>query len=350
VNDYVSGQGLGATASRRFDAVDLDAWMQQLLDAIDLYLTPAYAVPSAWQTASSMTRMRADLPQAGPVGFANATGPLGLGGTDLLDPLATSLTAGQGAQDFDAIVTAKAGIAKSLRGKVSAVLDVAGATFGPSVESAREALYQQMLTTLSSAYKVDAIVQYPVGLTSQFPTTGPLLPPRLSGKVVPDLPKVPSATPTIEAVAAKVSAPYVAALSAPFIAALLLDARGIWKTGATVTYPAMPGGPTMGIGPDDTLRSIAKRFDVPTAPGERDYWEKWSRFIDSHPDGIGAQPLLNPDAALPIVRIRRTVNRGDTLALMANYAGIDVGSFAEAVERDTGIFEAGWTILFNGRS
>jgi LysM repeat protein len=347
VRDYVSGQGLGATASKQFEGIDLDAWMQQLLEAIDVYLSPAYAVPSAWQTGPALAPMRNGQSQAGPVGFANApaaAAAVGPAVTEALLPFAASLTAGQGVQDFDAIVSAKADIAKLLRGKVSAILNVAGATAGPSVESAREALYQQMLTTLSSAYTVDAIVQYPVGVTSRFSPTGPLLPPRLSGKVVPDLPQVSAADPNIEAIAT------MASVSAPFVAVLLVDARGIWRTGAQVTYPS-PGGATMTVGSNDTLRSIAAHFKVPTDPSAPGYsWQQWSQFIDSRTGGIGGQPLLNPVVALPIITIHRTVNRGDTLTLMADYVGIDIGSFAEAIERDKGIFAPGWKVSLGSKS
>ena len=43
---YVSGQGLGPTATQRFSGVDLDAWMRQLLDTVDLALTPSFSVPA----------------------------------------------------------------------------------------------------------------------------------------------------------------------------------------------------------------------------------------------------------------------------------------------------------------
>jgi hypothetical protein len=140
-----------------------------------------------------------------------------------------------------------------------------------------------------------------------------------------------------------------ASVSAPFFAALLLDTRGIWKTGAEVKYPSS-GVAAMTIGADDTLRSIAAYFKVATDPGAPDYWRKWSHFIDSQSGGIGAQRLLNPVGTLPIVKIRRTVNQGDTLALMTDYVGIDVGSFAEAIERDAGIFAPGWKVSLGAGS
>ncbi|HEX2190123.1 MAG TPA: LysM peptidoglycan-binding domain-containing protein, partial [Longimicrobiaceae bacterium] len=43
---YTSGHGLCGSALKRFEGVDLDVWMRQLLEAVDLYLTPPYAAPS----------------------------------------------------------------------------------------------------------------------------------------------------------------------------------------------------------------------------------------------------------------------------------------------------------------
>jgi hypothetical protein len=349
VRDYVSGLGLGPTASRRFEEVDLDGWMQQLLNAVDVYLTPAYAVPSAWQTtggqkASSQAPDVRSVQVSGPIGFANAgvvTGDASLTPEPGFPAVAASLTASQGARDFNAIVGAKAKLAQGLRGNVSSILDVAGATFGPWAEAARETLYQQMLTTLSTAYSVDAIIQYPVGVTGYFSSHDKLLPPRVSGKVVPQSPAVPADTPTIEAISAD------AQVSAPFYAAQLLDARGVWKTGASVDYPASGKLPYT-ITPTDTLRSIADYFCVATEPGALDYWSKWRAFI-APPGGIGAQSLLNGGAALPIVVANRTVNPGDSLSLMAGFFGVDVGTLAEAVSDYPGIFLSSYGIVLDGK-
>lgn len=348
VRDYVSGVGLGATASRRFEEVDLDGWMQQLLNAVDVYLTPAYAVPSAWQTGGLGGGVVSEVRAArinGPVGFANAglvTGDPRLAPEPSFLSAAGSPTAGYGPWEFNAIVKAKADLAQGLRGNVSGILDVAGATAGVWADAAREALYQQMLTTLSSAYSVDTIIQYPIGVTGHFSGGDTLLPPRVSGKVVPQSPKVPVATPSIEAVASD------AQVLAAFYALQLLDTRGIWVTGASIDYPAS-GKSAYTITATDTLRSIAAYFGVSVDPAAPDYWTKWRAFIQSAEGGIGAQFLLNGGAALPIVTANRVINPGDSLSLMAGFFGVDVGTLAEAVGDDPGILLPSYVIVLGGR-
>jgi len=109
------------TTQQTFQAVDLDVWLTQLLEAIDVVLSPDYAVN----------------------GF-------------LANPRA-----------FEAIVTAKGQIASYLSGLVTPILAApAPQPTAAQLAAAREALYQSMLVTLGSAVTTDALVQFGVSVTS----------------------------------------------------------------------------------------------------------------------------------------------------------------------------------------
>ncbi len=133
---YVSGQTPPFTAApttQTFQAVDLDVWLNTFLQTVDLFLSPAYAVPA----------------------YA-------------LDPT-----------DTVNIVEQKQTLAQMLSARLQYVLQ--GEQAG-SIEDARGAMYQALLTELSSAFTIDTVVQVPITVT----TTGeqPAAPPNLSGKMV----------------------------------------------------------------------------------------------------------------------------------------------------------------------
>jgi LysM repeat protein len=129
---YVSGQEppfSGTAETKTFRGVDLDAWLDDFLRAVDLFLSPAFAVPA----------------------YA-------------LSPKATL-----------AVVQAKQELAQAISKRLLPVLE--GSAGDPT--AAIDALYQSMLTQLSTAFTVDTVVQVPVTVTST--DTGAA--PRLSGKV-----------------------------------------------------------------------------------------------------------------------------------------------------------------------
>jgi LysM repeat protein len=133
IQPYISGQGLvGPTQSQTFQAVDLDVWLNTFLGAIDVFLSPPYAVPA----------------------FA-------------LDPT-----------DTVQVVQQKGPLAQAISNRLQYVLQV---TPQGSMDDAKAAIYQAMLTELSSAFTVDTLVQVPVTVDS--PYTDPLAAPRLSGKI-----------------------------------------------------------------------------------------------------------------------------------------------------------------------
>ena len=141
VTPYVSGQGLSGLAQLlTFAAIDLDVWGSQFLSAMDLMLSPAYAVPAS---------------QASPV-------------------------------DFQTIMAAKRTLAASIAGCVQYVMDDGEpGEYGdpdPRRAEAIATMQQELLVNLSSAYSINSLVQVGVDVTSTF--TNSLTAPRLSGKPI----------------------------------------------------------------------------------------------------------------------------------------------------------------------
>jgi LysM repeat protein len=141
IRKYVSGQGfVGDAQNQTFQAVDLDVWLNTFLGAVDLFLSPALAVPAYAVDATDTVQ----------------------------------------------IIEDKRRIAGALKERLQLVLQ--NQQGQGSLAEAKEALYQAMLQTLSSAFTVDTIVQVPVAVTSTLPDgkklTDPKSAPRLSGKIV----------------------------------------------------------------------------------------------------------------------------------------------------------------------
>lgn len=115
IQDYVSGEGLEAQAKpQNFQAIDLDIWMRELLAAIDLILSPQYAIA-----------------------------------TYQLSPT-----------DYEKIINAKACLANKIKLGVDYLFTDENAD--NKRIAAQEALYQQLLVNLTNAYNTDVIVQYPI--------------------------------------------------------------------------------------------------------------------------------------------------------------------------------------------
>ena len=141
VTPYVSGQGLSGVAQPlTFAAIDLDVWGSQFLSAMDLMLSPAYAVPAS---------------QVSPA-------------------------------DFQTIMAAKRTLAASIAGCVQYVMDDGepGEYGDPDARRAEAiaTMQQELLVNLSSAYSINSLVQVGVDVTSTF--TNSLTAPRLSGKPI----------------------------------------------------------------------------------------------------------------------------------------------------------------------
>ena len=129
---------LGPTAT--FSSVDLDVWATDFLAAVDLYLSPRYAVP-----------------------LAQLSGPSG----------------GVGITAINQLIAAKESLADAISRTVTEVLS--GPTGGVALSDAQEAVRQQLLVNLSSGYATNAVIWSPFSVTGP---TGFASPPRLSGTPV----------------------------------------------------------------------------------------------------------------------------------------------------------------------
>jgi len=131
IQPYTSGAGLGPAQSQTFQAIDLDMWLNTFLEAIDVVLSPSYAVPAYALSAST----------------------------------------------FQSIVAQKQTIAPLLAARLAYVEQGAS---GGSLADAQAVLQQALLNQLSDAVTVNTLVQVPATVTSPFGST---LPPLLSGKL-----------------------------------------------------------------------------------------------------------------------------------------------------------------------
>ena len=237
----MSGQGLGPTATQRFSGVDLDAWMRQLLDTVDLALTPSFSVPAFRIGATAPGPLEAAAgaaaPGDGPRGIASelpSGAPAGVARAATVRPP-------DGPAAYERLVGAKEALAGGLRDRVGPIVQAPGATGAYNVNAAREALYQQMLVRLSDGYDVSAVVQFPVDVVSPMVTprgpTGTPHPPRASGKVVPVRHTVATA-PQAGAAGAPPDSLAGAAdgfgVTAPFLAEVIADMTGLLRPGAPV--------------------------------------------------------------------------------------------------------------------
>jgi LysM repeat protein len=344
VNPYKQDCGLCTPVLKKFDSVDLDGWMQQFLSAVDLVLTPPYAVPAFQQVPGGLT---GGVASAGPLPFAEvvrlgsasdfagafATGPTGCAGC-------TGGTASNGPANFESIVNAKLTLAKQLSARVMPILHGAGATGNYYGAVAQETLHQQMLVELSTAYSVDAIIQYPVDVVSPclvaLPPVGPSaqIPPRISGDVTPALETVldtANGTNTLRASAAG------SGVSVPYFALVLSAVQGLLLEGATVTY----SGNAYTIAYNETFDILTQQFAENISP---DNWTLWTEFFTAIQD----QEILLSGATLPMVRISRVVGTDATIEGIAAFFGVDAGSVGQANQHIPDILRANTAISIDG--
>ncbi|NPC49621.1 LysM peptidoglycan-binding domain-containing protein [Corallococcus sp. AB032C] len=257
IQKYESGKGLvNQYEEQDFQAVDLDAWMQQFLSASDVFLSAPFAVP-AW----------------------------------FLEP---------GHDSFEKAVKAKGDVATLLAGHVGAVVEGTGG----SQAQAAEALRQQVLVRLSSAYEVSSIIQYPVDVGS--PYTDAATAPRLSGKPTLDL-HLTTTTETLVTLAAEYEVSRLA------VTQMLAEAPDLLNTGTTVNF----GGQSHVLLPGDTLSSLAVTFGT-TLEG--------LAYGLSVPEG---DALFKPGATLNLVSAARVVVAGETFDGLAGFFNATVERVAD---------------------
>ncbi|HEX6836904.1 MAG TPA: hypothetical protein VF334_10055, partial [Polyangia bacterium] len=273
---YVSGVGLVPdTADHDFQAIDLDAWMQQFLAAADGLLSAPFAVP-AW----------------------------------FLEPDHAS---------FERAVQAKHDVATLLAGRVAAVVTARGG----SLADAAEALRQQLLIKLASAYEVSSILQYPVDVRS--PYADPEVAPRLSGKPALRL-RTTSASDTIATLAAAY------AVSRLAVTQLLADAPDLLHPGVTVSFETQ----NRAVAPGDTLRTLADAF---------------ATTLDGLAYGltvVGGDGMFKPGAVLNLISVARAIAAGDTFDTLAGVFNASVERVADNVRDLSGLLRAGAVVHYQG--
>ena len=289
IRAYTRGQPLGPGQPTSFTGVDLDGWAQAYLAQLDLVLSSDYAVAAY---------------TLDPAGYAT-------------------------------LVQAKQDLAAAIRDGVAAVVQPGpGAT--PDLAGAQDALYQQLLITLSTAYQVDTIVQLPVTVTAPADWTGDTAP-RLRGQPAAATYPVPAGA-TLRSVATGFQAPL------ELLATTLADYGYLLTPGFLI--PAEGPPPSYTVASGDTLASIAGNLSAAahsqvTVP----------QLVDAVADITG---LLQPGAAVNLVRRTYPLAADDTLLTAIGYLALDVSTpaaLASAVDDFTamnatlpGLFTAGTTL------
>jgi LysM repeat protein len=245
-----------------FHSIDLDVWLRAALEAIDLVLSPAYAGP-LWRASDST-------------------------------PAA-----------YSRIVAAKSRIAAGLRGHVAEILQ--GPTDEAALTAAREALYQSMLGSLTSAYTTDALIQFPV--TARSPFGAPYV-----------------ARDSDEGFAPAASFYRVSPES---LAGSLADVPELLQ--AEVTVQAAATGKAYRIAAGDTLAKVAAELGFAQA--------------SELPAGISPEtPLFAPGASLLVSSMERAIAAGDTFLTLAEFFGADPAAVGTAVQDVPGLIVAGTPI------
>jgi LysM repeat protein len=155
---YASGVGLtGPAQTMNFQSIDLDVWANTFLQAVDLFLSPSYAVPAyALQTTPGV---------------------------------------GQKLTPYENVVEQKGVLAQAISEQVEYILQQPGNIDADALPDARAALKQALLVQLSNAYSINSMVQVPVQVQSNYDSSHASLAPRLSGQPANSL-KVAGATNT----------------------------------------------------------------------------------------------------------------------------------------------------------
>jgi LysM repeat protein len=212
IKPYTSGAGLSPdSALNNFEGVDLEAWVQTALSAIDLILSPKYALP--------------------------------LCGDESLLPYLRQ------------IIYAKARLANALKNQVDFLFETTESIPESYLESAQQALKDQALIELSSVYQTDVLVQYPFNINS--PYTDQLTAPRLSGKPM-------SGQYTIPANAGFETLARAFSVSAEYVAIVFQSVRGILNAPINVSYGTTK--PVLTVSDSNTtLLDIAAYYGVDVA-------------------------------------------------------------------------------------
>ncbi|WP_233968917.1 LysM peptidoglycan-binding domain-containing protein [Pectobacterium polaris] len=295
VPTYSSDKGLSWTGKQQaFRAADPDAWNQAFLTAIDLLLSPAYAVP---------------------------------GSTD-----ATV------AANIASVIGSKADIATGMSSIVAPIIgtDTTGLT------EAQTTLKQQLLTQLSSAYSVQTLVQVDLDVQGSGAGSDPTTAPQLSGKLVAGIVRTPDDTDDTSA-AADPSQPFAplaiqAQVSQRYLAETIEYVPSIIRTGLTVSYTGAANSYT--TTGSDTVATLAAFFKVTAG-------ELPAGMTLASNDG----PLFQGSTAINITPFVVPVpTSGYTVTYAANWMNVEVEDIINANAERTGFFATGSTVTVDETS
>lgn len=241
VPTYDSTSGLGPdndAETKQFQSIDLDGWARSLLDAVDLFLTPAYAVP-AYE----------------------------------LDPV-----------DVDQIAAQKQRLAATLGNGVTEILQ--GDADEARRTAAADVLVESLLVQLGAAYEVDALVQYEVAVASS-PYSDATMAPRFSGKVRTDV-YTTGTLDTLQSIATKLE------VSAEYVALSLQAAQHILAAGQVITVGNKQPHPLTSY---DTLASVAIALGVDVTELAEATLQNAQLGLFAANDSLGIYGLSRPTGA-----------------------------------------------------
>ena len=286
VPSYDSSSGLTwpANQTRDFRSADPDQWNQSFLAAVDLMLSPAYAVPAA---------------------------------TD-------AVTAASVAQ----IIAAKANIAAGQAGTVQPI--VAGDDDG--LGDAIEAMKQQLLVTLSSAYSVQTLVQTDLTVKGGGASGDPANQPNLSGKIVVGTLTTPADIdqPQGWVDPAHPFAPLaaMAGVSAVYLAEVIADMPSILRPNLTATA----NGKSATTLTSDTIATLAGKLGTTVAA-----------LAETMTLAAGDPPLFLGATAINVTAFRVPKSLG-TVTLAAGWMDTDIPGLLLANTDRTSFFAPGSTV------
>ncbi len=294
VQSYVSGTGLTGGSVRRFRSAEPDQWASTFLAALDGLLAPEVTV--------ALYRF---------------------------DPAA-----------FASIVGAKNTLASAIKTELLPIfaLPQGAAVADTSLSSAQEALYQQLLVELGSAYATNVLVQYPFTVASG--CTDPDVAARLSGKPVAAVYRTAASgavAPADVAAALGVSLAYLVGSGAPPAGGVISATPFLVGIGIPTSF----GGQSYTTTNADTLDSLATTYAQLLGHGVTVL--ELVNGIDT-----GGQGLLRNGTAINVTRTVRPLRAGATLASIADSCGGTVIELAQANSGVPNVFVPGSALALPG--
>ncbi len=282
---YVSGEGMPIDAPpAEVKNANLDLWAKQFFQAMDLVLSPAYAVPVYQQLPTT----------------------------------------------YQTLV----GIKEELAGKVADNLaNLLKSPAEPGVlEDTQAAFKDRLMIQLSDAYKIESVLQFPVTVTNGGPEATGLEPPRLFGQPR----NIPYTTQAVENIDSMATALHV---SKPYLVEQIADMPGILNPGSdgytpiTVTYT--PTGTTAIPTNEDSLTILAAKLGAASAQD----------LIDNVTVTPPDQGLFAPILPINVTPVSYTAPETMNIEAVALLLDVSVRELAEAMQDTAGLFNPAVTSL-----